>query len=220
MSEPLDPGPFAALLSTAGACASAAAEARQVSRTYAIKACRAVESALIHELDAEPLRGLANLGSAREPCYAARVRGHDPDERLTRPSVDGVLCLNPHGLLVMTRWAWRPGQLQMMIESVPATDDSLLAEDARHLAQCLVKVLPRHIERAGETAQKFQRLGKLAKGLIGLLAELEPPEVDMKCLKCDRKVTAQEHQQGVTTGWQCPCGAGGASIKPIERGGG
>ena len=68
-------------IETAGASARSSAKARTDAREASIRACRALEKALIHELDGEPLRGLANLGTAGRPYYAARVRGK-PDVRL------------------------------------------------------------------------------------------------------------------------------------------
>lgn len=174
----------------AGTVAGRAGDAREDAWKASVKACRALERAVVRELDGEPLRGLANIGTAKHPFYAARVRGK-PDERLPLPELDRptmpfdlpgpavapppVLCINPHGLLVVAGFVFRPDGTIVDVASSPAEDEDLLAEDAEGLASCLAVVLPRHVARADGAGDKFRRFAKFAARIVEMLGERGEP---------------------------------------------
>jgi hypothetical protein len=129
-----------------------AAEIRKIARANSIRACRILESALIHALQSEPLRGLPNLGTSACPFYAGRVRGK-PDTQL--PPEKWSLVVNPHGLLVMAKPIVVDGDL-LDVRTAPVLDEELLAEDCERLATCLAILLPRHIAKTKAAEQKFE----------------------------------------------------------------
>jgi len=135
---------------------------REATLREAVKACRALESALQEALGAEPLRGLPNLGSSmasrgNRPRYLHRVRTNAARQLSGREE----LCLNARGQLVMAD-AFRER---------PVVDDELMATDAASLVQVLMIVLGGHLDATEQTSATYDEMRALAQRIVKLVKE-------------------------------------------------
>ena len=144
-------------------------EAREKARPACIAAVRKLEAALVEALDGEKLKGLPKLDETeRARFYAARARGKRIDERLTDKE---VLVVAQDGRLHMA--SVRPevsgAFLGSPVESRPAADDELLAEDVEDVARAVEEVLGRHLALIAKSAERYERLADLARKLEAAL---------------------------------------------------
>ena len=168
---------LATLIQDASAASSSAADARGAALPAAIRACRAIERAVIEMLDGEPMRGLRNIGISGETWYGARVRTH-PDTKVDHfndcllieeegRSSDAFLYIDRDGSLRILRWAFDAKSSYWTLESFPVADDYLQTKDPAGMARALLVVLPRHIRQSHQTARSYSKAKELATRLTG-----------------------------------------------------